>query len=72
MALLSNPEEVAAQLGTAARLIARAFATLDSAQLQRLCIYNFPAPAERPMLWLGRWCTPAGEIAFSQIDNTQV
>src|ERR687885_289818 len=38
-----DPAEVAAQLATAAQLIAQAFTALDSAQFQRRCIYNFPA-----------------------------
>ena len=56
-----DPTEVAAQLATAARLIAQAFDALDSVQLQRLCIYNFPAPAERPLLWVGQHAVHEGE-----------
>jgi len=42
-----DPQEVVDQLATAARLMAQAFEALDAAQLQRLCLYNFPTPAER-------------------------
>jgi S-DNA-T family DNA segregation ATPase FtsK/SpoIIIE len=56
-----DPEEVATQLDTAARLISQAFAALDPTQLKRLCIYNFPAPAERPLLWVGQHAVHEGE-----------
>ena len=56
-----DPTEVATQLTTAARLIAQAFDALDSVQFQRLCIYNFPAPAERPLLWVGQHAVHEGE-----------
>jgi DinB superfamily len=49
-----DPEEVADQLATAARLIAQAFAALDSAQLARLCVYPFPVRTERSVLWMGQ------------------
>jgi hypothetical protein len=64
-----EPEEVAAQLGTAARLIAQAFSVLDPAQLNRLCIYNFPAPAERPLLWVGRHAVHEGEHHLRDIES---
>jgi len=56
-----DPQEVVDQLATAARLMAQAFEALDAAQLQRLCIYNFPAPAERPLLWVGQHTVHEGE-----------
>jgi hypothetical protein len=56
-----DPAEGAAQLATAARLIAQAFEALDPGQLQRRCIYNFPAPAERPLLWVGQHAVHEGE-----------
>lgn len=56
-----DPAEVAAQLATAARLIAQAFDALDPGQLQRRCIYNFPAPAEHPLLWVGQHAVHEGE-----------
>ena len=56
-----DPTEVATQLTIAARLLAQAFDVLDAVQLQRLCIYNFPAPAERPLLWVGQHAVHEGE-----------
>ena len=63
-----DPEEVAVQLSTAARLIAQAFSALNLAQLQRLCIYNFPAPAERPLLWNGQHTVHEGEHHLRDIE----
>src|SRR5262245_61431755 len=56
-----DPEEVAAQLATAGRLLAQAFEALDSAQLQRRCIYNFPTPTQRSLLWVGQNTVHEGE-----------
>lgn len=64
-----DPGEVAEQLGMAARLIAQAFGALDSAQLQRRCIYNFPAPTERPLLWVGQHTVHEGEHHLRDIDR---
>jgi len=64
-----DPEEVAAQLATAAHLIAQAFNALDSAQLQRCCIYNFSAPTERSLLWVGQHAIHEGEHHFRDIER---
>ena len=63
------PEEVVTQLATAARLIAQVFEALDSAQLQRRCIYNFPAPTERSLLWVGQHAIHEGEHHFRDIEQ---
>ena len=67
--LRTRPEEVTEQLATAARLIAQAFAGLDAAQLQRRCIYNFPAPTERSLLWVGQHAIHEGEHHFRDIER---
>jgi len=64
-----DPEEVAGQLATAARLIAQAFDALDAAQLQRLCVYPFPAPIERPLLWVGQHAVHEGEHHLRDIQE---
>jgi len=64
-----DPEEVTAQLATAARLLAQAFDALDPAQLQRRCIYNFPAPTERSLLWVGQNTIHEGEHHFRDIET---
>jgi S-DNA-T family DNA segregation ATPase FtsK/SpoIIIE len=63
-----DPAEVAEQLATAARLIAQAFDALDPAQLQRRCLYTFPAPAERPLLWVGQHVVHEGEHHLRDIE----
>lgn len=65
-----DPIEVVSQLATAAQLIAQAFAVLDPVQLQRLCVYNFPAPMERSLLWVGQHVTHEGVHHYQ--DITQV
>ena len=62
-----DPEEVVEQLATAARLIAQAFDALDSAQLQRRCMYNFPTPTERALLWVGQHAIHEGEHHWRDI-----
>ena len=64
-----DPEEVAAQLATAARLVAQAFEALDPVQLHRRCIYNFPAPAERPLLWVGQHAVHEGEHHLRDVEG---
>jgi hypothetical protein len=64
-----DPEEVAEQLSLAARLIAQAFGALDAAQLQRRCIYNFPAPAERSLLWVGQHAVHEGEHHLRDVER---
>jgi len=64
-----DPAEAAAQLATAAQLIAQAFNALDSAQFQRCCIYNFPAPTERSLLWVGQHAIHEGEHHFRDIER---
>src|SRR5215471_12653510 len=64
-----DPVEVIDQLATAARLIAQAFDVLDPVQFQRRCIYNFPAPAERPLLWVGQHAVHEGEHHLRDIEE---
>jgi hypothetical protein len=66
---VQDPEEAAAQLATAARLIAQAFDALDPEQLQRRCLYNFPAPAARSLLWVGQHAIHEGEHHFRDIGG---
>jgi S-DNA-T family DNA segregation ATPase FtsK/SpoIIIE len=48
-----RPEEVAHELVVAANLAGKVFERLSGEQARRLCIYNFPAPTERNVAWLG-------------------
>jgi S-DNA-T family DNA segregation ATPase FtsK/SpoIIIE len=49
-----DPAAVLRQLGVATELAAQAFGVLDEDQLARTFTYNYPAPAEHTVLWLGR------------------
>lgn len=46
--------EVAGEVVMAANLMAKLYKGLDSDQLARPCIYNYPEPTERDVAWLGR------------------
>ena len=63
-----DPAEVAEQLATASRLIAQAFDALDPTQFQRYCLYTFPAPAERSLLWVGQHVVHEGEHHLHDIE----
>lgn len=64
-----NPEEVAEQLDVAARLMAQAFGALDAAQMQRRCVYNFPEPAARSLLWVGQHTVHEGEHHLRDVER---
>jgi len=52
---------VAVELEVASNLISRAFAGLDAAQWRRRCMYNYPAPSRRTVLWLAQHTLHEGE-----------
>jgi DNA segregation ATPase FtsK/SpoIIIE, S-DNA-T family len=54
-------EQLLAQLSFAAALIGDAFARLEEDQWSRTCIYNYPVPAERSLLWVGQHTVHEGE-----------
>ncbi len=49
-----SPAEVAAQLGLAFDLVARALSGRSDEDWQRLLLYNYPEPQEHDLAWLGR------------------
>jgi DNA segregation ATPase FtsK/SpoIIIE, S-DNA-T family len=49
-----QPAAVAGELVMAADLLARLLERLDTVQLARTCIYNYPGPTERDIGWVGR------------------
>jgi hypothetical protein len=49
-----RPEDVASELCMSVDLFAKVFERLTVEQAGRRCIYNFPAPTERDVAWLGR------------------
>jgi S-DNA-T family DNA segregation ATPase FtsK/SpoIIIE len=48
------PERVAVGMKCAAVLLAHVFERLTPEQLSRPCVYNYPEPAQRDVLWIGR------------------
>jgi len=48
------PGQVAAGIGFAAGLVAWAFDGMTDAAWERTCVYNFPEPSERTLLWLAQ------------------
>jgi DinB superfamily len=64
-----EPEQVAMQTELAARLVSWAFAGLDGPDWDRFCIYNFPEPAERSLLWLAQHTLHEGEHHLRDIDR---
>jgi DNA segregation ATPase FtsK/SpoIIIE, S-DNA-T family len=63
-----DPTTVAAQLSAAARAAADAFAALSADEWPRTGIYNYPAPAERTMVWLGRHTVHEGHHHLRDVD----
>jgi hypothetical protein len=64
-----DPSVVADHLDRAAQEIAGAFAALDEGQWLRTGIYNWPAPAERTMTWLGQHTIHEGHHHLRDIDT---
>ena len=56
-----DPGRVAVEIGLAAGLTARAFGRLGPSDWRRTCIYNFPEPSTRTLLWLGQHTLHEGE-----------
>jgi len=63
------PAQVAEQLSMAADLCAAVFEGLTDDQLARRLIYNFPAPTERTMAWLGRHTVHEGEHHLGDVRS---
>lgn len=49
-----TPEDVATHLDVAAALMAHVVDRLTEEQFARTCVYNYPAPTERDVAWVGR------------------
>ena len=56
-----SPTEVADANDVGALLLARLSEGMDDGQWQRSCIYNYPAPSERSLLWVMQHTTHEGE-----------
>jgi hypothetical protein len=58
------------ELAVASRLVADTFAALEPDQWSRLCIYNFPAPTERSMVWLGQHTIHEGTHHLMDVERS--
>jgi hypothetical protein len=56
-----SPAEVAEAIDVGALLLARLTEAMDDAQWQRSCIYNYPVPGERSLLWVVQHTMHEGE-----------
>jgi hypothetical protein len=67
-----DPAVVVDQLDAAAAAIAVAFGELSDAEWERTGIYNYPAPAERSMAWLGRHTIHEGRHHLDDVNRVLV
>jgi len=49
-----QPGDVARQIGDAAAMLAFVFEGLDDAQWSRTCVYGYPTPGERTLVWIAQ------------------
>jgi S-DNA-T family DNA segregation ATPase FtsK/SpoIIIE len=63
-----EPDAVVQEIDVGAGLLARDFSYLDEDGWARRCVYNFPAPAERSLLWLAQHTVHEGEHHLGDID----
>ena len=64
-----DPNRVARQVEMAADLLAHAFSSLDEGAWARTCIYNYPTPARRDVLWLAQHTLHEGEHHLADIER---
>jgi DinB superfamily len=64
-----DPLEVAVAIKEQAEAIGEAFARLSPAEWERTAIYNWPASAERTMVWLARHTVHEGEHHLGDMDH---
>jgi DinB superfamily len=63
------PSAVATDLAVAARLLAGVLTGRSAAELERRCVYNYPEPSERSLLWIGRNALHEGEHHLVDVDR---
>ena len=63
------PANVAAEVSVAARLLAGVLTGRSVADLDRPCIYNYPEPAERTLVWIGSNTLPEGIHHLQDVDR---
>jgi hypothetical protein len=63
------PAAVAVEVSVAARLLGGVLTGRSSAELERLCVYNYPEPTERSLLWIVRNALHEGEHHLLDVDR---
>jgi hypothetical protein len=56
-----QPATVAAEVAVAARLLGGVLTGRSAVELDRPCVYNYPEPTERSLVWIGRNALHEGE-----------
>lgn len=64
-----SPNQVGTEIAFAAAMAAWAFDGLDSSAWDRTCIYNFPEPSERSLLWLAQHTLHEGRHHLRDIEQ---
>lgn len=64
-----NPAHVSTEIAFAAEMVAWAFNGLDLSAWDRTCIYNFPEPSERSLLWLAQHTLHEGRHHLRDIQR---
>ena len=64
-----DPDRVATQIDIAIDLLNHVLVGLDAAGWQRQCVYNFPVPTVRNLLWLAQHTLHEGEHHLFDIDR---
>jgi DinB superfamily len=65
-----DPDRVATQIDVALDLLNHALVGMDGAGWRRQCVYNFPVPSERSILWLAQHTLHEGEHHLLDIDRS--
>ncbi len=60
---------MAQEVGVAAALLAHCFADIDEEAWHRECMYNFPAPSKRDIVWLAAHTLHEGEHHLRDFDR---
>jgi hypothetical protein len=64
-----DPRVVVEEIAMAARLISRVFEAMTPEQLARTCIYNYPEPMERDLIWVGQHTVHEGRHHLRDIEH---
>ncbi|MCU4185624.1 hypothetical protein K6U06_14750 [Acidiferrimicrobium sp. IK] len=60
---------MAEEVGVAAALVAQSFGGIDEAAWHRECMYSFPAPSKRDIVWLAAHTLHEGEHHLRDFDR---